>query len=96
MSAAAEENKQVRLTTSDNADLKVDRDIVERSILIKNMLEDLGDMSEESIPIPNVCTESFSHTIRAAANYHTGQRSRDEEGPRVVRASPQRPRRVAG
>jgi S-phase kinase-associated protein 1 len=55
MSAAAEENnKQVRLTTSDNADLKVDRDIVERSILIKNMLEDLGDMSEESIPIPNV------------------------------------------
>jgi S-phase kinase-associated protein 1 len=56
MSAAAEENKQVRLTTSDNADLKVDRDIVERSILIKNMLEDLGDMSEESIPIPNVCS----------------------------------------
>jgi S-phase kinase-associated protein 1 len=31
----------------------VDRDVAERSILIKNMLEDLGE-SDEAIPIPNV------------------------------------------
>ena len=30
-----------------------DRDVAERSVLIKNMLEDLGD-SGEAIPIPNV------------------------------------------
>jgi S-phase kinase-associated protein 1 len=57
MSAApAETVNQVRLTTSDNADLKVDRDVAERSILIKNLLEDLGGDNEEAIPIPNVCT----------------------------------------
>lgn len=31
----------------------LDRDVAERSVLIKNMLEDLGD-SGEAIPIPNV------------------------------------------
>ncbi|KAF2678966.1 S-phase kinase-associated protein-like protein 1 [Lentithecium fluviatile CBS 122367] len=46
--------KEVRLTTSDNADLKVARDVAERSILIKNLLEDLGGDNEEAIPIPNV------------------------------------------
>jgi S-phase kinase-associated protein 1 len=55
MSAPTEDVKEVRLTTSDNADLKVARDIAERSILIKNLLEDLGGDNEEAIPIPNVC-----------------------------------------
>jgi len=54
MSAPTDEVKEVRLTTSDNADLKVARDIAERSILIKNLLEDLGGDTEEAIPIPNV------------------------------------------
>lgn len=54
MSAPTEDVKEVRLTTSDNADLKVARDIAERSILIKNLLEDLGGDNEEAIPIPNV------------------------------------------
>ena len=31
----------------------LDRDVAERSLLIKNMLEDLGD-AHEAIPIPNV------------------------------------------
>ena len=54
MSAPAEDTKLVHLTTSDNAELKVARDIAERSILIKNLLEDLGGETEEAIPIPNV------------------------------------------
>lgn len=33
--------------------LLLERDVAERSILIKNMLEDLGE-SDEAIPIPNV------------------------------------------
>jgi len=45
----------VNLTSSDGADITVDRQVVERSILIKNLLEDLPDQSTtESIPIPNV------------------------------------------
>ncbi|KAF2652134.1 S-phase kinase-associated protein-like protein 1 [Lophiostoma macrostomum CBS 122681] len=46
--------KRIVLTTSDNADITVDREVAERSILIKNLLEDLGGDNEEAIPIPNV------------------------------------------
>jgi len=44
---------QIRLLSSDNAVLTVDKDVAERSVLIKNMLEDVGEV-EEAIPIPNV------------------------------------------
>lgn len=57
MSAPTESNAEIRLTTSDNAELRVARDIAERSILIKNLLEDLGGDNEEAIPIPNVRLE---------------------------------------
>ncbi|CAI6333291.1 unnamed protein product [Periconia digitata] len=50
----AEEAKTVTLQTSDNQNIKVDREVAERSILIKNLLEDLGGESGEEIPIPNV------------------------------------------
>ncbi|KAL5121780.1 hypothetical protein ACEQ8H_000467 [Pleosporales sp. CAS-2024a] len=52
--AAAAEPGTVSLTTSDNAVMNVQRKVAERSILIKNLLEDLGGESSESIPIPNV------------------------------------------
>lgn len=45
---------QISLTTSDNATMTVHRKVAERSILIKNLLEDLGGETSESIPIPNV------------------------------------------
>ena len=53
MAAPAAEVKKVTLTTSDNADLVVEREVAERSILIKNLLEDIGD-NGDAIPIPNV------------------------------------------
>lgn len=35
--------------------LDVEREVAERSILIKNMMEDIGDQAaNETIPIPNV------------------------------------------
>lgn len=45
---------KVKLVTSDNAEMEVDRQVAERSILIKNLLEDLGGDNDEAIPIPNV------------------------------------------
>lgn len=48
------ESDLISLTTSDNAVMKVGRKVAERSILIKNLLEDLGGETSESIPIPNV------------------------------------------
>ena len=38
---------------------RTDRQVAERSILIKNLLEDIGDQTvDEAVPIPNV---SFQH-----------------------------------
>ncbi|KAJ4379139.1 hypothetical protein N0V86_005182 [Didymella sp. IMI 355093] len=51
---ATGEQQVIKITTSDNIDMKVDRQVAERSILIKNLLEDLGGDNEEAIPIPNV------------------------------------------
>ncbi|KAG5924022.1 E3 ubiquitin ligase complex SCF subunit scon-3 [Claviceps pazoutovae] len=49
--------KKVWLASNDNAIIEIDRIVVERSMLIKNMLDDIGDegISETNpIPIPNV------------------------------------------
>ncbi|MCJ1361494.1 hypothetical protein MMC16_000594 [Acarospora aff. strigata] len=43
------------LQSSDNEEIPVEREVAERSILIKNMMEDVGDAATaEAIPIPNV------------------------------------------
>jgi S-phase kinase-associated protein 1 len=47
--------QMISITTSDGITMDVERPVAERSILIKNLLEDLGGESTESIPIPNVC-----------------------------------------
>lgn len=54
----------VKLTTSDNAELVVDREVAERSILIKNLLEDLGGDNDEAIPIPNVRSPEVERVLR--------------------------------
>jgi S-phase kinase-associated protein 1 len=59
--AAPQKQKVVYVQTSDNVTLKMDRDVAERSVLIKNLLEDLGD-SEEPIPIQNVCIDPLMST----------------------------------
>lgn len=84
---AAEAQKPIKLTTSDNASLTVERKVAERSILIKNLLEDLGGDNEEAIPIPNVCSPATAliPATRQSDNF-AGQRGRHEEGSRVVRA----------
>lgn len=46
---------KVRLQSNDGKLLEVDKQVAERSLLIKNMLEDLGESAlSETIPIPNV------------------------------------------
>jgi len=45
----------ITLMSSDNVEIPVEREVAERSILIKNMLEDVGEQATtEAIPIPNV------------------------------------------
>jgi hypothetical protein len=46
---------KIRLSTSDSQVVTVERDVAERSMLIKNLLTDIPyDESSEAIPIPNV------------------------------------------
>jgi len=44
---------EIKLLSSDQATITVEKSVAERSILIKNMLEDVGEVTE-AIPIPNV------------------------------------------
>ncbi|KAI1611930.1 E3 ubiquitin ligase complex SCF subunit sconC, variant [Exophiala viscosa] len=48
-------SKNLILQSSDGEDISVEREVAERSVLIKNMVGDLGEEAmEEPIPIPNV------------------------------------------
>jgi S-phase kinase-associated protein 1 len=48
-------SSKIRLSTSDSQVVEVERDVAERSMLIKNLLTDIPyDESSEAIPIPNV------------------------------------------
>ncbi len=45
----------IKLLSSDSKAFTVEKAVAERSVLIKNMLEDIGDdASENPIPLPNV------------------------------------------
>ena len=61
---AAPAASKVKLVTSDNAEMDVDRQVAERSILIKNLLEDIGGDNDEAIPIPNVRSATFTSAFR--------------------------------
>ena len=68
--APAANDNRIKLTTSDNAEIPVDRDVAERSILIKNLLEDLGVDNDEAIPIPNVRNCHHIHNIEFRLTAH--------------------------
>jgi S-phase kinase-associated protein 1 len=52
-------NGKLILQSSDGADITVDKEVAERSLLIKNMVGDLGEEATSApIPIPNV---SYQH-----------------------------------
>lgn len=48
--------QKILLQSNDGVTIEVDRAVAERSVLIRNMLEDLGDegIGNQAIPIPNV------------------------------------------
>jgi len=52
----------VTLTSSDNEAFTVDKEVAERSVLIKNMLEDVGE-SDAPIPLPNVTSKVLKKVI---------------------------------
>ncbi|KAF5330294.1 hypothetical protein D9619_005339 [Psilocybe cf. subviscida] len=61
----------VLLVTSDNEQFNADKDVVERSVLIKNMLEDVGE-SDQPIPLPNV-SSSVMKKVLEYCEHHRGE-----------------------
>jgi S-phase kinase-associated protein 1 len=53
--AAENKNQKITLTSNEGTNIEVDRVVAERSMLIKNLIEDLMDEAlNNPIPIPNV------------------------------------------
>ncbi|SCV67666.1 BQ2448_5277 [Microbotryum intermedium] len=49
-------------TSSDNETFKVEKDVANRSVLIKNMIEDLGE-TDNPIPLPNVSSNVLKKVL---------------------------------
>ncbi|KAL1919416.1 uncharacterized protein VTP21DRAFT_2109 [Calcarisporiella thermophila] len=64
------DNKKVILKSQEGTEFTVDREIAEKSILLKNMLEDIGE-SETAIPLPNVSAPILEKVIE----YNTHHRN---------------------
>jgi S-phase kinase-associated protein 1 len=59
---------KLTLQSSDGADITVDKEVAERSILIKNMVGDLGEeATSDAIPIPNVSHLQPRHTFTSSS-----------------------------
>lgn len=66
------ETQKIKLMSSDSAEITVDRDVAERSVLIKNMMEDIGEQAmTEAIPIPNV-NEAVLNKVIEWCIHHKG------------------------
>lgn len=80
-------------TQADIPTICTEREVAERSILIKNMMEDVGDAATaEAIPIPNVCSqvEPNGTVPGLRAFVHLGQCHSSQESNRVVSTPPRR------
>ncbi|KAJ1670097.1 hypothetical protein EV182_008424, partial [Spiromyces aspiralis] len=62
--------KTVKLQSSDDEVFVVDRDIAEQSQLIKNMLDDVGDL-DENIPLQNVPSKVLKHIIEYCTHHRS-------------------------
>jgi len=67
--------QKVKLQASDGEEFEVDRQVAERSILIRNLLDDIPDASTsgEAIPIMNVCRTFPPSTFLFTNINHQGE-----------------------
>ncbi|CAG8444088.1 8645_t:CDS:2 [Diversispora eburnea] len=62
------EVKRVKLASSEGTEFQVDRNVAERSILLKNMLDDVGE-SDCAIPLPNVTGPILTKVIEYCTHH---------------------------
>ncbi|KAL0930872.1 S-phase kinase-associated protein 1 [Colletotrichum truncatum] len=81
--AAEKKDQKIWVQSNDSITIPVDRVVAERSMLIKNMLEDVGDdaiSQENPIPIPNV-NEAVLRKVIEWCEHHRNDppQTQDEE-----------------
>lgn len=59
----------IKIKTSDNNVFELEKDLIEKSVLVKNLLEDIGDDGDNvEIPLNNVSSETFEKVIKYLKN----------------------------
>jgi S-phase kinase-associated protein 1 len=80
MTAESSTNSSLVLQSSDNENISVERSVAERSILIKNMVGDLGEEAmTEPIPIPNVNAAVLKKVIEYCTHHKDDPETKTEE-----------------
>lgn len=59
----------VKITSSDATEFTVTKEIANQSVLLKNLLEDVGDSDENPIPLPNVNAAILTKVIEYATHH---------------------------
>jgi S-phase kinase-associated protein 1 len=74
------EAKSVYLLSNDGVTQEVDRDVAKRSLLIRDLLEDIGDSSskENPIPIPNVNDAVLRKVVKWCEHHRNDPSSQDD------------------
>ncbi|KAF8996313.1 Skp1 family, dimerization domain-containing protein [Cyathus striatus] len=62
----------VLLVSSDNMQFNTDKDVICRSVLVRNMIEDLGESDVQAIPLPNVTGSVFKKVLEYC-EYHRNE-----------------------
>lgn len=68
--------------TNDEKEVRAEKEVVCMSILLRNMLEDVGD-HEEVIPLPSINQETFTKILEYC-EYHSEKKDvKEDEGPEM-------------
>jgi len=74
----------VLISTSDNEQFSVDRDGAERSLLIKQLIEDIGE-SDQAIPLPNVSSSVLTKVLEYCSHHRNDPLSVADEPDEIRR-----------
>jgi len=61
-------SSQILLTSSEGTEFLIDRDIADKSMLLKLMLEDIGEVGQ-AVPLPNVSGPILTKVIEYCAHH---------------------------
>src|SRR5688572_22255015 len=87
MESNANELKIVKVETSDNVVFDVPEDIIKVSIIVKNMIEDIGECGGAPVPLPNV-SGTIMRKIVEYLHYHHDNPSPAEDEKSTNNISP--------